>query len=346
MRLSTFRSYRSWWNWSCCALLLPVLWSCAAPGASSPPGLAPALVRPAPLLPGQQIWKSGASSLLFGTNDTEEWTPHNIETSPSIQQALHDAGFTLLRSFFLDKASDAAVEARMRTIEHIGATCLGVITNIFNVAYDLHLVSYLGHRCQLYEFGNEPDYSSIPVATYLAQWNRLVPQLRQASPQARFIGPVLALNRPDYLAQFLEGVKFSGVLPDAISFHWYPCWHISEDSCLNQADTVASLVQETRALVWQILNRDLPIGVSEWNFDPGNPPASYGDEAPFITAFTQMALLSMLHSKTAFACQFDAASFSGYGHLDLFDLASNQPKPQYYALAHIIKHYKSGNAPG
>jgi hypothetical protein len=53
-----------------------------------------------------------------------------------------------------------------------------------------------------------------------------------------------------------------------------------------------------------------------------------------------MALLSMIHSGAAFACQFDAASYSGYGHLDLFDITNDRPKPQYYALAQIIKQYR------
>lgn len=48
-----------------------------------------------PLLPGQQVWKQGVSSFLFGTNDTQEWADDNIETLPTVQQALKDAHFTL-----------------------------------------------------------------------------------------------------------------------------------------------------------------------------------------------------------------------------------------------------------
>src|SRR5437868_1587661 len=40
-----------------------------------PPGAHPAL------LPGQQRWKENVSSFLFGTNDTQEWVPNNVETS-------------------------------------------------------------------------------------------------------------------------------------------------------------------------------------------------------------------------------------------------------------------------
>jgi hypothetical protein len=291
-------------------------------------------------LPGQQLWKEGASSFLFGTNDTEEWTPRNIETDPAIQHALHQAGFTLIRSFFLDNASDAAVEQRVQTILNSGAHCLGVITNIFHVTYDEHLVRYLGNRCLLYEFGNEPDYNGISVSTYLQQWNSLVPVLRKLNPNARFIGPVVGPDTYQYLSGFLNGVKLSGILPDAISFHWYPCWEISENDCMAKATTFGDAATRVRQMVQDILGINLPVGISEWNFDPGNPPAAYGDDPAFITQFTIKALQSMIKAGVAFACQFDAASYDGYGHLDMFNINTDQPKPQFYAIRSMIEQYR------
>jgi hypothetical protein len=55
-------------------------------------------------LPGLQIWKQGVSSFLFGANDTQEWSTNNVETSPAIQEALTDAHFSLMRTFFFDKS--------------------------------------------------------------------------------------------------------------------------------------------------------------------------------------------------------------------------------------------------
>ena len=135
-----------------------------------------------PVLPGQKIWKQNVSSFLFGTNDTYEWLPNNIQTQPKIQQALHDAGFTLIRTFFPDKAKDADINKRVQTIENSGAQCLGVITNIFNTTFDEHLVTMLGPRCQLYEFGNEPDLNNVSIQSYLQQWNKEIPRLRQMNP--------------------------------------------------------------------------------------------------------------------------------------------------------------------
>ncbi|MBE3560606.1 MAG: hypothetical protein IMW89_15510, partial [Ktedonobacteraceae bacterium] len=280
------------------------------------------------VLPGQQIWKQGASSFVFGTNDTYEWSPNNIQTQPAIQRAIRDAGFTLIRTFFPDKASDTDIEKRIRTIENSGAHCLGVITNITDSAFNEHLVRYLGQRCLLYEFGNESDLNGISIQTYLKQWNTAIPLLRKINPAARFIGPVTYNDQGNhnFMKGFLEGVKTSGVLPDAISFHWYPCWNDTRESCLAKASSYGRVAREVQTLVRTTLGKDLPVGITEWNYDPGNPPPDYGEDANFITSFSTQALQSMIQAGVAFACQFDAASYSGYGRLDMFDVTNNQPK--------------------
>ncbi|MEO6889405.1 MAG: GDSL-type esterase/lipase family protein [Ktedonobacteraceae bacterium] len=321
-------------------VLLIVLLGCSA-CASSTSAVPSAQVAKGPL-PGQQIWKQGASSFLFGTNDTYEWSPKNLQTQPAIQQQLRAAGLTLVRSFFPDLASDAALDSRARTIENIGASCLGVIPNIFHTAFDEHLVRYLGNRCQMYEFGNESDYNGISIERYLVQWNALIPALRRINPQARFIGPVTYTELGDhtYMKAFLTGVKASGVLPDAVSFHLYPCGQDTAASCLSKASSFGQAAEQVRALVQSILGKDLPVGISEWNYDPGNPPAAYGDDPTFMTKFTTSALLSMVQAGVSFACQFDAASYSGYGHLDMFNVATGQAKAQYYALKQQIQAYR------
>lgn len=300
-------------------------------------------VQPLPpsrgLLPGAQTWRQGVSSFLFGTNDTYEWSAFNIETQPAIQAALRTAGFPLIRSFFRDGADDASIEQRISTIEKIGARCLGVITNIFNIPYDEHLVRFLGNRCLMYEFGNEPDYEGVSASTYLQQWNRVVPLLRKLNPQAIFIGPVLSRVNQEYLQTFLTGVEASKVLPDAISFHWYPCYRDSEAACLKKVSSVGQEAQEVRELVRSILGRDLPIGITEWNFDSSNPPPAYGDTNAFMSQFTSQALQFMVRAGVSFACQFDAASFAGYGRLDMFDQQGN-PKTQYYAIKSVIAQYR------
>lgn len=299
-----------------------------------------------PLLPGQQLWKQGVSSFLFGTNDTYEYSYQNIQTQPAIQSDLRTAGFTLMRSFFADNANDATIEQNMHTIENSGTQCLGVITNIFNVTFDEHLVRYLGHRCLMYEFGNESDYNNISIESYLKQWNTLIPALRRINPAAKFIGPVTYNDQGihNYMEAFLEGVKTSGVLPDAVSFHWYPCYWNTEAACLAKASSYGQVARGVQAMVQSVLGKDLPVGISEWNFDPNLPPPDYGEDAGFITKFTTEALQSMAQANVAFACQFDAASYSGYGHLDMFHVDTAQPKPQFYAIKDLIQKYRPTTA--
>ena len=315
-----------------------------------------------PLLPGQQIWKQGVSSFLFGTNDTQEWSEDNVETSPSVQQALKDAHFTLMRTFFFDKSladghatTDAEIEQRIKTVENTGMVCLGVLFNIMDVAFAEHVVRYLGSRCNLYEFGNEPDIGDgnghyvYTVAEYLKQWNTVIPLLRQINPQAKFIGPVTYTdygnqchydpgNTHCFMQDFLTGVKASHVLPDAISFHWYPCYHDTEASCLAKAPTYAQVTEEVKGWVNSILGENLPVGITEWNYDPGVPPPQYS--ASFIQQFSIEALHSMIQARLDFAAQFAALSYSGYGGQDMFDIGQHdQPKPQYYAIKQVISQY-------
>jgi len=296
--------------------------------------------------PGQQLWKSGVSSLLFGTNDTQEWSTNNVETSSAIQAALKSAHFTLMRTFFFDKSladghatTDAEIEQRLQTIEKSGMTCLGVLFNIFNVSFDEHVVKYAGDRCQMYEFGNEPSFNGISSSSYLKQWNEVIPQLRKLNPRAKFIGPVDGVN--DFLQSYIAGVKTSGVLPDAISFHWYPCYYNTRADCLDKASSVIGEVQQVQAWERSLLGKVLPVGITEWNYDPSNPPPSYGDESDFMTQFSTTALHSMIQAGVAFACQFDAASYSGYGRLDMFDVTTNSPKTQYYVMKSLIAQYRS-----
>ena len=301
-----------------------------------------------PLLPGQQLWKNNVSSFLFGTNDTQEWVPSNLETTPAIQQALRSAHFTVMRTFFFDRSlldghptTDAEINQRLQTIENSHMICLGVLEPYENAAFVKHVVTYVGSRCNLYEFGNEPDRTS--MQQYILVWNRLIPELRKINPTAKFIGPVVA----DYtqVQPFLTAVKASGVLPDAISFHWYPCE--SSDSvslCLAKVSTFAEVTTQVKDWVRSTLGKNLPVGITEWNYNADNPPTAYGNDPAFITQFTTSALHSMIQAGLDFANQFDAASDAGSGGLDMFDIHSGSPKPQYIAIKNLIAQYWPGGS--
>src|SRR5215472_13116829 len=144
--MQRLRRYR-YFHWMWRILLIFILFSSA--GCSSNTLQNSSLPTSAQSLPGLHIWKQGVSSFLVGANDTQEWSQNNVETSPAIQEALKGAHFSLMRTFFFDKSladghstTDAEIEQRLKTVEHSGMTCLGVLHNIFNVQFDTHVVAY------------------------------------------------------------------------------------------------------------------------------------------------------------------------------------------------------------
>lgn len=284
------------------------------------------------------------------------------------------------------------VERRIDVIQRIGATCLGVLPSITtdpahpsdgnakhnyvdpvtgkvetDLQFDEEVVAYLGSRCNLYEFGNEPDNNGINEATYLQKWNEFVPKLKALNPNAKFVGGVLADPQglspcsypPDQLEQcfmteLLEDIGSGKMnpVPDAISFHLYPCEDVdasTESQCMNPSNpygaySYSDAVDQVRAWMQQILGHTLPLGITEWNADPGSNP--YMNNASFMTQYTAAAMQSMVNSKIDFAAEFDAQSGSGYTYLDMFDLNNNdKPKAQYTEMAQLISQYNGGQPP-
>lgn len=409
----------------------------AAP--SSTPGAHPTFPPPSGgLLPGQQLWKNGISSYLFGTNDSEDYDSDNFDTDPHhiIQSSIKTAGLTLMRMFIFHYSlvdghrvtlgttpqiqlnsnpqeftspgpvvtnvtpnGGYELETRLRAIENSGMQCLIVLKDIWtdpahptdpdpthkiytdpytgraetDLEFAEKVVAYAGNRCNLYEIGNEPDLdeytdsgaviSHMNIQTYLNRWVEFVTALRKINPNAKFIGPVTYDDQGNdcyysgtppvpgaqpgdcYMQMFLRGAKQAGVLPDAVSFHWYPCDNATDGfngngNCgAKQAQSYASVTQEVKGWVKADTGYDIPVGITEWNFDPGSNPL--GNNGSFMTQFSTAALNAMMSGGLNFACQFDAQDYGGYGYLDMFDLANNdQPKPQFTAIANIIGQYK------
>ncbi len=235
------------------------------------------------------------------------------------------------------------------------------------------VVAYAGNRCNLYEIGNEPDLDEyndngtvvthMDIQTYLSRWNEFVTELRKINPNAKFIGPVTYNDQGNdcyysgpaplpgaqpgdcYMQNFLHGVKASGVYPDAVSFHWYPCDNATDgfNSSGNcgpaQAQTYTTVTQEVKSWVHNDLGFDIPVGITEWNFDPGSNPL--GENADFMSKFSTAAMNAMIGAHLDFANQFDAQSYGGYGHLDMFDINnSDKPKAQFTSVSDIISQYR------
>ena len=295
-------------------------------------------------LPGQQRWVQAGtpiSSYLFGTTDLgQETVTPNIETEPAVQQLLKSAGITVIRTDFPDNESSAAINQRLQTIANAGAACLGTITNPANTTFDVHLVKLAAQRgCTMFEVGLSPDAAGIPVAAYLAQWKTLVPQLRAAaSPTAlTLIGPATQTENHAYLDAFLQGAKAASMLPDALSYHWFPCAQLAQAACLAQAPTVTQTVQDAQALMQQDLGTSLPVTITAWNAQLSNTPSAYVSDPAFIAPFTAAALTAMGQAGVALADQVAAASGAGGGALDMIGVHPIQPRAQLITLMAMVQ---------
>lgn len=293
-------------------------------------------------LPGQQRWMQGGipiSSYLFGTTDlAQEAVTPNIETSPAAQQVLKSAGITIIRTDFPNNATDAQIDQRLQTISNAGAACLGTIVNPANTAFDVHLVQHAGAKCPMWEIGLSPDTNGVPVATYVQQWKTLVPLLRQATTAApiKLMGPATATENHPYLDAFLQGAKAAKLVPDALTYHWFPCMQLAQAACLAQAASVGQMVQDAKALMQNDLGVTLPIGITAWNAQLSPNPAAYVTDPAFITPFTVKALIGMEQAGVAVANQVAAASGAGGGRLDMISVQPVQAKAQLVAMMTMI----------
>jgi hypothetical protein len=287
------------------------------------------------LLPGQQIWKNGVSSYLFGTNNTNNWSSNNIETNTIAQQYLRDAHIPLIRTWFFSPygvystlATDAETDKRLQVDEAIGAQCLGVLqdTDPQSAQYYRHLVQYVGNRCLIYEFGNEPGSNGAPgIEHYIQYWNALIPQLRKINPNAKFGGPVSDISD---IQTFLSATKQSGVLPDFLSFHNYN----------HDPTAYGQKVTQAKRLAKSILGYELPVGITEFNVDCCN--SFNADDAAFETRYFTAAYNGLIAAHADFATVFDSLNHGGNSELDMFD-ASTQPRGVYTVIKNMIAQYST-----
>jgi len=287
------------------------------------------------LLPGEQIWKNGVSSYLFGTNNTYNWSSNNIETNTIAQQYLHDAHIPLIRTWFFSPysdysklATDAETDKRLQVDEAIGAQCLGVLqdTDPQSAQYYIHLVQYVGNRCLIYEFGNEPGSNGAPgIEQYIQYWNALIPQLRKINPNAKFGGPVGDMSD---IQTFLTATKQSGVLPDFLSFHNYN----------HDPAAYGQKVTQAKRLAKSILGHELPVGITEFNYDCCD--SFDADNAAFETQYFTAAYNGLIAAHADFATEFDSMNHGGNNMLDMFD-ANAQPRGVYTVIKNMIAQYST-----
>lgn len=285
-----------------------------------------------PTLPGQQIWQNGISSYLFGTNEVA-WDPMAL-SNPAIMAAVKAAGVPLIRVPLT--ASDA--DQRVSLIEQSGAQCLGILS-WHNPSDAVKVVQMLGNRCQLYEFGNEPS----SLSSYITTWNATISALRQANPNAKFIGPVLASPDAQGIQTFLSAVKSNP--PDVVSWHMYPCTNQTLQSCqAGNHINFSKHTQEIGAVIQSVMGHELPQAITEYNFDWQDGKTPNHDSATMQPFMTQ-ALNDMIQATQyglVMANEYDLGGRAGAGTLDMLDPSSGAPLAQFSVLSQFIAQYRAG----
>ena len=313
------------------------------------------------LLPGETIWSSGASSYVFGTNDSIEYGSPNVDTLPSVQADLKAGGLTLMRTWAYEVDTDAEIKQRVVTIENAGMTCMMMLGNTNDLTWMEHVVSMLGSKCEIYEFGNEPDgYNSVAgghISTDTSEWIADVPKLRALNRKAVFGGPAVQYptssdgsqgSYPSDIAYFLAKTAAAGVRADFISYHDYPCnGYSSQSACLTHT-TQAYAQDQSEVLAWEhtYYGKSVPTGISEYNFDPGSGTLyNWCHDGRFLRRWTTTAVNAFVANHFAFANQFTSLNYSGYGCLDMFhDSAPYGPKAQFRAMVAEVGKYSGSPA--
>lgn len=302
-------------------------------------------------LPGQTL-TNGVSNYIFGSNMSQDWAAQTSRNNAKIQAQLKAAGLTVMRCQIPQGSDNAYIAQTVQACQNMGVAML-VILHHSDLAWNTRLVQQLGSACSMYEFSNEPDLGGISWQQYLGFWNQHIPALRatlqaMTPPHtAAFIGPVLGVfaNLDSYFVPWLQGCKTSGVLPDAVSYHIYPCTgSYTASTCLPRATAFQSAAQKVDAAVVGILGTSLPQCLTEWNLDAANPPQNFAKDGTYVPGWTKTAIDSMVAAGLAMACQWDAAGGAGSGFDDLVDTQSLQPNPngQLGAIAERASHYLTG----
>ncbi len=323
----------------------------ARQGAASSGGSAPAK-----LLPGAQTWHDGASSYIFGTNDTIDYAEPAFSSLPSVQSEVKQGGLTLDRIWGYDDDSDATIEQKVAAAQNAGMQCYFMLGSTDDLAWMEHVVSMLGSKCNMYEFGNEPDaYNSVAgghISTDTSEWIADVPKLRVLNPTAVFGGPAVQYptssdgsqgSYPSDIAYFLAKTAAARVRADFISYHDYPCNGYSSQSACLAHTTQAFAQDQSEVLAWEqtYYGDTVPTGISEYNFDPGSSTlGAWGGDSTFMYDWTSTAIDAFVANHFAFAMQFTSLNHSGYGNLDMFsDSAPYEPRAQFYGVVSQVEKY-------
>ncbi|MGI5224607.1 choice-of-anchor Q domain-containing protein [Actinoallomurus sp. CA-142502] len=293
----------------------------------------------------------GVNMSFYGANDA-------LVTQTGTRELFRSWGVPFVRVPLRDHFDDAGktpvgddlLMSAMRAVKNVGATPLLIIrgpgeggTAEETKAADLHLLKLVhqvfGEDPAYLEFGNEPDRADVSAADYTAAWNAVVPALKAAYPNDRYVGPVASRadhEFADYVADFAAGAKPA---PDYLSWHEYVCGASTDgdwkNTCVSHLANWQNHVKAIEDKVQAKLGRTLPYFISEWNADPEAGSPVYDDaNAGYLAAWTSKAIaqLRALTPAPAGAMIYTATDHQNFGLVTGVDTVTTQGKAFQAAL--------------
>jgi hypothetical protein len=312
----------------------------------------------------QKAAAAQASPLLWGANialDVGTLNSDSFLSNPKVRQGLKDIGTQIIRFPVRGTPNQPTipgiknwpeVQQAAMYVKQLSMTPLVILRNPRDsdlLNDDTQVVQYMtqlfgSNSTVYYEWGNEPDLNNgnqVDVNTDVNQWNNVVSKLKTMAPKAQFIGPVgFEYGDGSYIKTFLQNAQPT---PDEVSWHSYTCnAGDSEDTCLQRLDKWNSYYNDIRSWMSSHLNKQLPIWITEWNYNPSqdiHTDFKLKDQA-FLQSWTQKAMQTFIDNGIGAAMYFDTEQV-----VPLVD-ANGTPTTQGIVFQNLHNQYASGNMLG
>ncbi|MBO0796595.1 MAG: hypothetical protein J2P36_37395, partial [Ktedonobacteraceae bacterium] len=211
-------------------------------------------------------------------------------------------------------ASDAAIKQALEYVKDLEALPLVNLRGLSgpdgvrNVTRIVKVVNQVFNNTLVYyEYGNEDDLSGMTADQYTANWNQIVPTIKQLAPQAQVMGPSTYRYDSHYLSTFLQKAR---PIPDAVSWHAYTCEEgTAKEQCLQHIHDWSQNADNARQVMQQVTGKTLPIMLTEWNYAPNatNNDGKSNDE-DFMSKWTLQALQTLRSAQVYASMQFAATN--------------------------------------
>ncbi len=271
---------------------------------------------------------SQVSPFLFGTGLELTSTTDPFITNDSVRALMQQAHMTIIRMpirIGANTSPQIPIETEMdaaRKIRAMGAVPLVILRGPAdpNVQQDdLQMVNGLneifGHKLVFYEFGNESDLGGFDKVAYTDKWNTVIPTLKSAALNGKFIGPVNFQYNDDYLRYFLQNANPHA---DAVSWHEYTCDTSGvytnppdpASTCIAKLDRWNIHFNDAHIAMHDVLGgtSEMPIIISEYNYDPHIP--AFNNDSQFINEWTSKAIETLAKNNIFAALQHSVLSLT------------------------------------